>query len=443
MEKTNKKQRVLEIIFVSALTMLCLIWSINMPYRYGSDEEMKMDICKYIYENVKLPKGGDEEVRDESWGISYAFTPILDYTISGSIMKLFSLFSTSNQVLLVAARIPSVLSYMGVLIMSILISKKIFKENSFRWLFLVLIACLPELIFLGSYINNDTFALLCTSIIIYSWIIGLETNWNLKSCLMLGIGIGLCALSYYNAYGYILTSIFMFFISFFKTQKDKLLKKDFLKKVLIIFAISFAIAGWWFIKSYVIYNGDFLGVRTSNEYGEKYGIESYKPSQRISPSKKGQNVIEMLIYDRWILQTICSFIAVFGNTNVVFPFWYYIIFVGVYAFGIIGLFFKYRKSKKREKKKNLNISILEMIFILNIIIPFLLSMHYSYFSDFQPQGRYVMPILLPFMYFITNGIQFLSNELIKDERKRKKIIYTSIIVLSIAGIASDISEMFR
>lgn len=441
MEKTNRKQKVLEMLFVVTLTILCLIWSIKMPYRYGSDEEMKMDICKYIYQNGKLPTGGDEAVRDGCWGISYAFTPILDYTISGMFMKIVSVVTTNDQALLVAARFPSVLSYMGTLIMSILISKKLFKENRIRWLFLIFIACLPELIFLGSYINNDCFALFCTSIIIYSWIIGLKTNWNIKSCVILGIGIGLCALSYYNAYGFILTSAMLFIISFIKNQKEEFLKKQFWKKGILIFAIAFALAGWWFIRSYILYNGDFLGLQASNEYGEKYGINTYKPSQRITPSKKGQNLMQMLIVDNWLWQTICSFIAVFGNTNVVFPVAYYIFFVAIYVIALVALFFKHREDKKNNSS-NVNIKMIELMFILSIIITFSLSIDYSYFSDFQPQGRYILPILIPFMYFIVNGLQYLLNKTIKDERRREIAIDILIIIIGVVGVTADIVKIF-
>ena len=74
---------------------------------------------------------------------------------------------------------------------------------------------LPQLLFIGSYINNDSLALFSISIIIYSWLKGLESSWNVKSCITLSVGLALCALSYYNAYGYILTSVILFIASYF------------------------------------------------------------------------------------------------------------------------------------------------------------------------------------------------------------------------------------
>ena len=62
--------------------LLCFKWSASQPFNSGPDEGMKMDICKYIAQNNKLPHGGDEAVRNPIWGISYGFTPIFSYIIS-------------------------------------------------------------------------------------------------------------------------------------------------------------------------------------------------------------------------------------------------------------------------------------------------------------------------------------------------------------------------
>ena len=57
---------------------------------------MKWDICKYIYENNKLPHGEEESIRNQMWGISYAFQPILTYTIGAIFMKVASVFFYRN-----------------------------------------------------------------------------------------------------------------------------------------------------------------------------------------------------------------------------------------------------------------------------------------------------------------------------------------------------------
>lgn len=45
-----------------------------------------------------------------------------------------------------------------------------------------------------------------------------------------------------------------------------------------------------------------------------------------------------------------------------------------------------------------------------LLIPNYLNAYYSYSSDFQPQGRYSMPMLIPLMYFVTKVQAFLKRE---------------------------------
>ena len=43
--------------------------------------------------------------------------------------------------------------------------------------------------------------------------------------------------------------------------------------------------------------------------------------------------------------------------------------------------------------------------LLSVLIPMGLCIYYSYTSDYQPQGRYIMPMLIPFMYYTALGFQ--------------------------------------
>ena len=83
--------------------------------------------------------------------------------------------------------------------------------------------------YLSLYLNNDSFSIFTTALIVYGWIKGIKTNWNCKWCIFLGVAIGLCALTYYNAYGFILCSIIVYCMSSYKLHFtfNEFLKKDF------------------------------------------------------------------------------------------------------------------------------------------------------------------------------------------------------------------------
>ena len=304
------------------------------------------------------------------------------------------------------------------------ISEKLFK-GIYKYLFVAFIAFQPIMPFLASYINNDSTALLATTIIIYLWILGLESNWKNKHCILLGIILGFCALTYFNAYGYILCSIILCLVS---VISNKMKLKDIIQKVLIVAICAFLIAGWWFIRNAVIYNGDFLGVQTQNEYGDKYALDEYKPSTRLTFQKQNIGIFNMIFKYSWLDTTLRSFIGIFGYNSIVMSYKIYNIYFLVWLISIIGCIIQFKKLfiyNKKEKNKY----ILNYIFVLSIIIPILLSIIYSYMSDFQPQGRYIVGIIVPFTYFVVSGIKGILEKIIKNEKIRRMIIVLLIMLL--------------
>lgn len=312
--------------------------------------------------------------------------------------------------------------------MTIKISEKLFK-GIYKWLFVIMIAFLPQFAFLGSYINNDSLALFSISMIIYSWIFAYENKWNVKSCILLGTGIGICALSYYNAYGYILFSI-IFFIASNIFLNNKFDFKDILKKGVIIAGIAFLIAGWWFIRNAIIYNGDFLGLSTETEYSEMYAKPEFKPSARKTPKREGKSLWQMISSMHWARMTYRSFIGLFGYMSILIPLFIYRDYFILFVIGFIGFLFGFKELfiYNKEKNNDKNKILMNFSFVGTIIIPIILSLYYSYTSDFQPQGRYIMPMLIPFMYFIVFGISKLLDKIVKNK------IIKNILITILIGI---------
>ena len=428
LEICKKNKKIIMTIFLIGLLCYYLIWTVSQPYNSCPDEKMKWDICKYIAEHNSIPDGRDESIRDSAWGISYAFQPILTYMICAVFVKIASIFTTQQFALVVAARLVSTISMTLTIYFVIKIANKLFKDKGiYKYLFIVFIAFQPITAFLASYINNDSTAILAISMIIYLWILGLESNWKTKHCILLGGAVGFCALTYYNAYGYILCSVLICLSSAVLNKMDA---KEIAKKALIVASVAFAVAGWWFVRNAIIYDGDILGTKTQNEYGDKYALEKYKPSVRKTPENSNESILHMLNEDAWAKTTVKSFVGIFGYQSILMSNKIYYLYLSLWLIGGLGCLLKFKDLfiyKKEEKSKY----ILNYIFVIAIIIPILLSIIYSYTSDFQPQGRYIMGIIIPFMYFVVNGIQTMLEKFIKSEKIRN-IIIIMIMLLIIA-----------
>lgn len=459
MDETKSKHKfrlnvkmIFKIILILYIFILCTTLALNMKYNWAPDEAMKYDICRYLYANKTLPHGGDPAIREVNWGISYAFFPILSYIFSTIFMIITTKFFTIDDTLVfISTRFVSVIFMCMYAFMNIKIAEKLFK-GIYRWMYIAFVTLLPQIIFLGSYLNNDSFALFSTSVIVYAWIIGMESNWNWKSCIILGLGIGTCALSYYNAYGFILGSVIFYLGSNFIKKIDI---KTFLKKGCTIALIAFIIAGWWFIRSFILYDGDIFGLKTMKEYAETYAKEDIKPSNRRTPNNRHLSLANMLFKSGWTKTTILSFIGVFSNMTIYMKPIIYNIYKAIFITGLGGAILNIiikiiknirqkikhtNKQLTKEEKTNIKEQILfNSIMVICMIIPVCLNIYNSYFSDFQPQGRYMMPMIIPFMYFIVIGIQKIFDAVF-DKYIKKEVIKN--ILLGLVVIAWSIMPIY-
>ena len=105
----SRERRIRDSVCISAYSCFTFLWSCTQRYNFSSDESMRYQIPQFIYEYGKLPRGDEPLIRNEDWGISYAFNPILSYMASAVLMKGMSLFSTDEWMLLISARFVNVL----------------------------------------------------------------------------------------------------------------------------------------------------------------------------------------------------------------------------------------------------------------------------------------------------------------------------------------------
>lgn len=401
LEILNPKNKILEIIFLLFCFIMFTLWAIVQPFNSCPDESMRYDVIKYVFTYNRLPNGGDPLIRNEIWGFSYAFLPYLSGLISVVFMKIVSIFTMDEQALILGARMAIVC--FGTLTVYYVekIANKCFK-NEYKWLFTILVCCLPQFVFLGSYMNNDMLSLLSVTMIIYYWIDGHEKNWDIKSSIGLAISVAICLLSYYNAYPFVLFSIIFFIWS----NISKNVNKDFVfKKFMVIFIIVFILAGWWFIRNGIIYNGDFLGLRTTREYSNMYAREDIKPINHINPFNQGFSLLYMLFNMGWIKTTYLSFIGTFGYMSISIYKWMYIFYTFIIFIGLIYFIIKIFNYKKHKKHRNLFYLFMALAGITNIS----LSVYQSYTSGFQPQGRYIIQCLIPLMMFVTIGFKYMFD----------------------------------
>lgn len=402
-----KSKTIIYIIYIASIFGLCSYAAWNMSYNSAPDEFARELIANYFRDNLRFPHASDPAIRIPSWGFSYGSQPYIPQILSGIFMR----FAWDQQSSLFFLRFPSVIFICAYSIFIILIANKIIKQIPYRWLFIVLCTMLPQILYIGSYVNNECMALMSSAMIVYGWIIAIRSKWSWKSCLFLGISMGVCLLSYYTAYAFLLCSAILYCINCYK---EKIPFKIFLIKALFMIGIVFVLAGWFFIRNAILYDGDFFGLHIRDIDGELYADDALKPSTR-SLSLGGAEVVNNMniALIKWFPKTMISFIGFFGYMTVKLPIIIYVYYCLIIGLGILGFII----SKKHMNE-------FKWMLIVSIIIPFILSFIYSFTQDYQPQGRYVITIAIPLFYFVCCGIKNICKRL----KKQNAIIYSISLI---------------
>ena len=411
------------IIGTLILFLFLFYCSTKLCMNVAPDEYMRYDIPLFIYNHSYLPKGDEKEILNAIWGFSYGFTPYLPSIISFFFMKIASIFTTAPVHLLIVARLTSVLAGALTFFVCCKIGEEIFNHKMTIYLFAIFVSLLPQFMYLSLYLNNDSFSIFTTALIVYGWIKGIKTNWNCKWCIFLGVAIGICALTYYNAYGFILCSIIVYCMSSYKLHFTF---NEFLKKGFLIAIAALVVGGWFFIRNAMIHNGDFLGMNSMYDCGEKYAMPGYQLSQRDTYQNQGISVFSMIFDTNWIITTIKSFICTTGYMQYMISGKHFYLYLIIILFGMIMMLIAL-KRKYQFKFKFENYFIICLI--LCILIPIILSIKYSYSIDYQPKGRYIMSILIPIALFMSIGYEYFSEFI-----ENKIQIKSRYIELSMIGI---------
>ena len=412
MSQKEKRERIIEVAVGVFLFTALFVWGFVQPITNQPDERCRYVIPYYIMMNGKLPNGTLRELVLSSYGISYAYFPGLSYIVMAVFMKIASVFTSSSFAILMAARTVNMLAGVVSYVFARKIAKKLFQNEWTGWLFTLTVAFWPQVLFIFTYVNCDAFAYMSCAIMVYALVSGLKEGWNRKYVLTLSAGIAICALSYYNAYGMILGCVFVFVFSFFYKKENGKYGfhiKECARIGFSIVGIVFVLAGWWFIRNAVLYEGDFLGFAANSRSAEQYAIDIYKPSMRVTLQNSGNPVWCLIVNEEFRFLLKQSFFARWGNMDVLAP--NYIIrgFKIILFVGILGLLLPNRnKVFTGAKRAGFAIGM-----FVSAFTAFFLTYWYSYTSDYQPQGRYLLPGLIPMLCITFMGIQNITQLICK------------------------------
>lgn len=418
-----------------------LFWALTFTgASYGPDETMRYDVPYFIYTHRALPVGVEDARTPSSWGFSYGLNISAPYVIGAMFMGVVSRFTLSETALLVAARMTSVLSMVGVAWLALTLARRWWKDDPLRWVFVGLLSLLPQLVFLSSYFNLDAFSLFAVMLILYGWVACLERRWDVPSMAVLSTGLGLCLLSYEFAYSYVLMSAFVYAAWAIRCRRTITLRA-FLRKGLFILALTFILCGWKFIRSALLYDGDLLTYRTRERYQALYAIDELKPQFRQTYALLGRSIPDMLRETPWIETTWKSLIGCFGYMMYWFAPAWYAAYLALFLIGLAGCAVGALRRRRRAPRPEAAILLTGMVLASAITVG--LSVYYSWKVDYQPQGRYVVAALPLLALTVAAGLRQwrdTATALAHPSRKCASAVRACVLGLFFAFVLSSVFE---
>lgn len=452
-----------EILLLVLLAGIMVLWSFSTGEGPGGpDEPMRYSIAQWLYAHPgQLPRGDDPSLLNPIWGLSYAFYPYLSYMICTVFMWAAALVSDAPEVLLHAARLASTVYILIAAVFVMKAGKRLFGRDK-GLLFAVLVIFMPGFHFLGTYVNNDSFALMATAIIFYSWALCLDEGWTWRACTGLAIGMGLTLMSYYNAYGWVLFSFFFFVLTVLLCRPGRMGErvKFLFSRGIVISVITLGISAWFFIRNAILYNGDITGRRTATACAEIHAMEDYKPSKHWTPKGAGWSFPGLMMFQlvgwehNWLILSLISFVGTFGLFDIFMQEPVSKTYLAVLILGFAGMllvldrFLWHQRTKQKSKRlekgqlvvtKVIRIectydakAIFHWMLVGAMLVPIILYCYYAYEVDLQAQGRYFITSVYAIMYFALSGLCAILEKVFRSQTVRR-IIYLLIGLAWTAG----------
>jgi len=290
--------------------------------------------------------------------------------------------------------------------------------NTNKWMYAILLFT-PQLWYVFSYATSDAWDFFWSFVVLF--LLAKEgspiTKWLneqgriIRWC-VLGIGLPFAfILQGKTNYYLVLLLAFMIFLEKLLKSKPEERKVLFLKYVAILvccFGIVLLKAGvdWWSTRqdTTAIWDGDIQEINADYEFKDSNFDKNLNNTQLI---KKGVSFKELMIDRKLVELLVKSFIGGYGWMDY-FGSNQFVMIMGILYLTLLGGVIAHI-VKKRNCANYCWLALDTFLCMVSVG----LVVYFCWFSDFQPQGRYVLPALLALGHLYTKDDRFLSTRLQK------------------------------
>jgi len=408
-------------LFYLGFTLALILSMAAVSYDGGNPDEQAHQQCAAFYTDRWLPAAVDDEAvlkTASGFGVSYLFRTEIAYFLAGKTALLLSYLVKESYL---GLRLFNVLLFSLLVVMAI-------RRIQGPLLFVLALVATPQVWYVFSYFNGDAFplfiALLIAAQVTYSDSLSSQffdspCLWDrLSGGILLGILIGLMLLSKINYYVYLafigLLVSWRLFFEFLPSPTGHWPLQ--MKKGILIAVIALCV--YLPPTIYDQYINGFQKDEKISKVVEEKALYQFKPSTvKNEPMKsyrglalkdKGQSFRAIFLeHDEWRKWSFQSFFGVYGYFLYYSKDFYYsavsVLMAGVFLF--VVFYMAYHSLPWKDA------------FVLSMVLLFSLlvigqSIYFSWTSDYEPQGRYLFPIIPMVMVGLARLPEMIQRRLI-------------------------------
>ncbi|HIG64319.1 MAG TPA: hypothetical protein EYQ43_01820 [Methyloprofundus sp.] len=413
-------------LFASAL-VFCLAWQAD--YNIHPDEGAHIESTKYYSQYWLPPTVGDPRATgayQKPWATSRLDDLGISYFFAGKFSLLVQqLFADETFI----NRAFNALLFLLLFIMN--------WSNKRLLIFLTPLLCTPQTWYLYAYANRGGFVLFIS--LLLAWQLAnkqsslnrfLNTDRALarwQDAVFPGVLLGILSIEQTN---YLLFILFVFSLLLWELLFFVKQKKTFIYKCLFFSLIGASIFFARHGIDHAINGSNKLEQRIA--YAEQHAAPDFKPSiaetEQSYPGlrlkAKGVSLAEIFQPEwQWHKMTFKSFTGLYGYYAQYSPKWYYTYIMLIYGIVILLVL------RHAIFKANWRYKLFTAVTITAIAGGLLMSILFSWLYDFQPQGRYIFPIIPILLVFFWKMLPLWN-------RMEKAVLISSVITLMVLSFYS-------
>jgi hypothetical protein len=390
-----------------AFIMVRLPFMFTVPMQEAPDEFAHYWVIRFMRDHLRLPSAS--EVLAGGPSAVYGSLPQMGYLPHLAISLL-----TPPSELALYERYGSLLMGMVLLYAAYQIGREIFpRERLLAFALPAAIVFHPQLAFLHAYANSDSTATALGAVILLLAIRSVRQGLTVKTGVIIGLLMGWMALSKYSGLA-VMPVVGMTLIAGAVINRTPVARAVMALTMCAMAAT--AVSGWWFVRNFYEFNGDFMGTQTM------YRTWATTFNRELNYQVSAWSIIKEF---RWWRMMFFSFWGLFGYMTKYLWRPVYFVFLGYFLVGALGAIRNgviWTRSRigamTRADAATLTIwACMTLTVLLNLT-----AMIWASTKNLGgPQGRYLFPSEIPVMALLLLGMNRFGNR------------WSRVLVLSFIG----------